>query len=69
MAHPQDARRRQEGSWPRRSPPWSRRQSWQDSLAKFGWIDAYQPADEFATLLKEQEELIGASLKDLGLAS
>ena len=43
--------------------------SWQDSLAKFGWIDAYQPADEFATLLKEQEALISASLKDLGLAS
>ena len=43
--------------------------TWQDTLAKFGWIDAYQPADQFRTLLKEQDELIGTALKDLGLAS
>ena len=43
--------------------------TWQDTLAKFGWIDAYEPADKFAALLKEQQELIGAALKDLGLAS
>jgi putative tricarboxylic transport membrane protein len=43
--------------------------TWQDTLAKFGWIDAYQPADQFQTLLKEQHELIGTALKDLGLAS
>jgi putative tricarboxylic transport membrane protein len=42
--------------------------SWQNTLAKFGWIDAYEPAEEFGALLKQQEELIGSSLKDLGLA-
>ena len=43
--------------------------AWQAILAKFGWIDAYAPADQFGALIKEQEALIGASLKDLGLAS
>jgi len=43
--------------------------AWQDTLAKFGWIDAYQPAEKFGPFLKEQEELIESSLKDLGLAS
>jgi putative tricarboxylic transport membrane protein len=43
--------------------------SWQNTLAKFGWIDSYEPAEEFGALLKQQEELIGSSLKELGLAS
>lgn len=42
---------------------------WQDALAKFGWIDSYQPAEKFGPFLKEQDELIKSSLKDLGLAS
>lgn len=43
--------------------------TWQGILKKFGWIDAYMPADQFQTLLDEQHELIGTALKDLGLAS
>jgi putative tricarboxylic transport membrane protein len=43
--------------------------AWQDTLAKFGWIDSYQPAEKFGPFLKEQEGLIKSSLKDLGLAS
>ena len=43
--------------------------TWQDTLVKFGWIDAYQPADQFRALLEEQHELIGTALRDLGLAS
>ena len=43
--------------------------TWQDTLAKFGWIDSYEPADEFAAFLKQQEELIGGALKELGLTS
>jgi putative tricarboxylic transport membrane protein len=43
--------------------------SWQNTLAKFGWIDSYEPAEQFGAFLKQQDELIGLALKDLGLAS
>ena len=43
--------------------------TWQESLTKFGWIDSYAPADEFAAFLKQQQELIGGALKELGLTS
>ena len=43
--------------------------SWQSTLAKFGWIDSYEPAERFGAFLKQQEKLIGSSLKELGLAS
>ena len=43
--------------------------TWQETLTKFGWIDSYEPADEFAAFLKQQQELIGGALKDLGLTS
>jgi putative tricarboxylic transport membrane protein len=43
--------------------------TWQNQLAKFGWIDSYEPAEGFAAVLKQQQELIGSALKDLGLAS
>lgn len=43
--------------------------SWQNTLAKFGWIDSYEPADKFSAFLKQQEELIGSALRELGLAS
>lgn len=43
--------------------------SWQNTLAKFGWIDSYEPADKFGAFLKQQEELIGSALRELGLAS
>ena len=44
-------------------------QAWQDTLTKFGWINSYAPADEFAAFLKQQQELIGGALKELGLTS
>lgn len=43
--------------------------AWKAILAKFGWIPAYEPADKFGVFLKEQEALIGSTLKELGLAS
>jgi putative tricarboxylic transport membrane protein len=42
--------------------------AWKDVLTRYGWIEAYQPADEFAAFLKEQQALIGQSLRDLGVA-
>jgi putative tricarboxylic transport membrane protein len=42
---------------------------WQSTLAKFGWIDSYEPAEKFGPFLKEQVDLIESSLKDLGLVS
>ena len=41
--------------------------AWQDTLKKRGWLDMYQPADEFASFLKEDQEKISATLKDIGL--
>lgn len=41
--------------------------AWQSALTKFGWIDAYQPANEFGAFLKEQHQLISVALKDLGV--
>src|SRR4029453_5798395 len=43
--------------------------SWQSELAKFGWLDSYEPADQFGAFLKQQNELISGALKDLGLTS
>jgi len=43
--------------------------TWQNQLTKFGWIDSYEPAYEFGAFLKQQQELIGGALRDLGLAS
>lgn len=43
--------------------------TWQETLTKFGWIDSYEPADEFVAFLKQQQELIGGALRDLGLTS
>ena len=42
--------------------------AWKEVLTRYGWIEAYQPADEFAAFLKEQQTLIGDSLRDLGVA-
>jgi putative tricarboxylic transport membrane protein len=42
-------------------------QAWKDQLAKNGWDDAYQPADEFAAYLAEEKSRISAVLADLGL--
>jgi putative tricarboxylic transport membrane protein len=42
--------------------------AWKGVVTKYGWIEAYQPAAEFGTFLKEQETLIGEALKELGVA-
>jgi putative tricarboxylic transport membrane protein len=44
-------------------------QQWKDALAKNGWTDAYMPADEFATFIKEEDARIRAVLSQLGLAA
>jgi putative tricarboxylic transport membrane protein len=44
-------------------------QQWKDVLAKNGWTDAYLPADEFATFIKEEDARIRDVLNKLGLAA
>jgi putative tricarboxylic transport membrane protein len=44
-------------------------QQWKDALAKNGWTDAYQPADEFAGFIKEEDARIRDVLNKLGLAA
>jgi putative tricarboxylic transport membrane protein len=41
--------------------------AWQDTLKKRGWLDMYQPADEFAAFLKQDRTKIETTLKDIGL--
>lgn len=41
--------------------------AWKAQLAKHGWDDAFQPADEFATFLAEQKTSVKAILVSLGL--
>jgi putative tricarboxylic transport membrane protein len=40
---------------------------WQDVLKKRGWLDMYQPADEFAAFLAQDRATVEATLNDLGL--
>ena len=41
--------------------------AWKNMLATRGWIDLYQPADQFAAFLKEDQARTTAVLKELGL--
>jgi putative tricarboxylic transport membrane protein len=41
--------------------------AWQDTLKKRGWLNMYQPADEFAAFLKEDREKVESTLKAIGL--
>ena len=41
---------------------------WQAELKRNGWIDAFITGDEFGTFLKEQDERVATTLKELGLA-
>jgi putative tricarboxylic transport membrane protein len=43
-------------------------QAWKDTVAERQWTDLYQPADEFATFLKEDRVVMQGILTDLGLA-
>lgn len=42
-------------------------QAWKDELAKNGWNDAYQSAEEFTAYLAEEKTRIAGVLADLGL--
>ena len=41
---------------------------WQAELKRNGWIDAFATGDEFGTFLKEQDQRVASTLKELGLA-
>lgn len=41
--------------------------AWKETLKQRGWIDLYQPADQFAAFLKEERARIEGTLKDIGL--
>lgn len=41
---------------------------WKAELKRNGWIDAFITGDEFGTFLKEQDERVASTLKELGLA-
>ena len=40
---------------------------WKETLQKRGWLDMYQPADQFAAFLKEDRTKVEGTLKDIGL--
>lgn len=40
---------------------------WADALKTRGWIDSYQPAEEFGTFLNDETTRIGQALKDAGV--
>ena len=42
-------------------------QAWQDTLKQRGWINLYQPADEFAAFLAEDQAKVESTLKAIGL--
>jgi putative tricarboxylic transport membrane protein len=44
-------------------------QQWKDALVKNGWTDAYMPADQFATFIKQEDTRIREVLSQLGLAA
>lgn len=41
--------------------------AWQEALQKRGWLDLYQPADEFEAFLKQQQDQVKAALEQVGL--
>ena len=41
---------------------------WQNVLKERGWLDLYQPHDQFVVSLKEEGDATAAVLKELGLA-
>ena len=40
---------------------------WKDTLTKRGWLDLYQPADQFAAFLTEDRAKVETTLKAVGL--
>ncbi|HEX6012630.1 MAG TPA: tripartite tricarboxylate transporter substrate binding protein [Geminicoccaceae bacterium] len=43
--------------------------AWQETLEERGWIDMYQPAEEFAAFLEEDQAKVEGTLKDIGLVN
>lgn len=43
-------------------------QAWRDALQRNSWTDAFEPGDEFAAFLQEQNDQVATVLKELGLA-
>jgi putative tricarboxylic transport membrane protein len=41
--------------------------AWKASLEKYGWLDAYKPAEGFGAFLVEQQTMMKGALGDLGL--
>ena len=41
--------------------------AWQEALATRGWLNLYQPSEEFGTFLTEQQEQVRAALTEIGL--
>ena len=41
--------------------------AWQKTLKERGWIDMYQPAEEFAAFLEEDQAKVEGTLKSIGL--
>ena len=41
--------------------------AWQETLEERGWIDMYQPAEEFAAFLEEDQAKVEGTLKAIGL--
>lgn len=41
--------------------------AWQEALQKRGWLDLYQPAEEFGAFLKQQQDQAKAALEQIGL--
>jgi putative tricarboxylic transport membrane protein len=41
--------------------------SWKETLKNRGWLDMYQPADQFAAFLKDDRAKVEGTLKDVGL--
>ncbi|QGG41648.1 Bug family tripartite tricarboxylate transporter substrate binding protein [Aeromicrobium yanjiei] len=40
---------------------------WKDAVERNGWIDSFATGEEFATFLREQDERVETTLKELGL--
>ena len=41
--------------------------AWQETLKERGWIDLYQPEEEFAAFLEEDQAKVEGTLKSVGL--
>ena len=42
-------------------------EAWQETLKARGWIDLYQPEEEFAAFLQKDRAQVEGILKDIGL--